>query len=129
MWPPKWRLGDTSFSHGLFIFLFCCCLVAQSCPVLCDSMDCNPPGSSVYGISEARILEWEAIPFSRGSSQLRGQTQVSHIANISPMSITIICINREEVILRFHSQRSQTADYVLHYSFKVFLQQCTKRMK
>ena len=43
-------------------------LVAQSCPTLWDSMDCNPPGSSVRGIVQARILEWVAIPFSRGSS-------------------------------------------------------------
>ena len=37
----------------------------QSCPTLCDPMDCNPPGSSVHGILQARILEWVAIPFSR----------------------------------------------------------------
>ena len=42
-------------------------LVTQSCPTLCDSMDCSPPGSSVHGILQARILEWVAIPFSRGS--------------------------------------------------------------
>ena len=42
-------------------------LVAQSCLTLCDTMDCSPPGSSVHGILQARILEWVAIPFSRGS--------------------------------------------------------------
>ena len=41
----------------------------QSCPTLCDSMNCSPPGSSVHGILQARILEWVAIPSSRGSSQ------------------------------------------------------------
>ena len=55
-------------------------LVAQSCPTVCDPMDCNPPGSSVHGILQARILEWVAISFSRGSFQLRDQTQVSCIA-------------------------------------------------
>ena len=40
-------------------------------PTLCDLMDCSPPGSSVHGISQARILKWVAIPFSRGSSQPR----------------------------------------------------------
>ena len=45
-----------------------CILVAQPCPTLGDLMDCSPPGSSVYGILQARILEWVAIPFSRGSS-------------------------------------------------------------
>ena len=46
-------------------------LVPQSCPILCDPMDCSLPGSSVHGILLARILEWIAIPFSRGSSQPR----------------------------------------------------------
>ena len=46
----------------------CCCLVAKLYPILCDPMDCSLPGSSVYGISQARIQEWGAIPLSRGSS-------------------------------------------------------------
>ena len=51
--------------------------VAQSCPTLCDPMDCSPPGSSVHGVFQARTLEWVATSFSRGSSWLRGWTQVS----------------------------------------------------
>ena len=47
---------------------------------LCDPMDCSPPGSSVHGIFHTNILEWVAVSFSRGSSQLRDRTQVSHIA-------------------------------------------------
>ena len=54
-----------------------CVLVAQSYPTLCDPMDCNPPGSSVHEIFQARILEWVAISFSRGSSQPRDRTWVS----------------------------------------------------
>ena len=54
--------------------------VAQSCPTLCDPMDSSPPGSSVHGIFQARILGWVAISFSRGSSRLRDRTQVSLIA-------------------------------------------------
>ena len=46
-------------------------LVAQLCPTLCYPVDCSPPGSSVHGILQARILEWVAIPFSRGYSQPR----------------------------------------------------------
>ena len=42
-----------------------CVLVAQSCPTLCDPMDCNLLGSSVHGILQARTLEWVVIPFSR----------------------------------------------------------------
>ena len=49
--------------------------VAQSCPTLCDLME-----YTVHGILQARILEWVALPFSRGSSQPRDQTQVSYIA-------------------------------------------------
>ena len=54
-----------------------CVLVAQSCLTLCDPMDCGPPGSSVPGILQAKILEWVAISFSRGSSQPRDLTHVS----------------------------------------------------
>ena len=63
--PGKWSL--------------CCCLFAQSCPNLCDLMDCSPLGSFVHGISQARILEWVAISFSRGSSQPRDWTCISCI--------------------------------------------------
>ena len=49
--------------------------VAQSYPTLWDPMDCSPPGSSVHGILQARILEWVTIPFSSGSSQSRDQTR------------------------------------------------------
>ena len=65
---------------------FCCAsgkqkvLVTQSCPTLCHSVDCGLPGSSVYGVLHARILEWVVIPFSRESSQIMDQTWVSHIA-------------------------------------------------
>ena len=52
-------------------------LVAQSCLTLCSPMDCSLPGFLVHGILQARILEWVAMPFSRGSSQLRDLTQVS----------------------------------------------------
>ena len=52
-------------------------LVTQSCPTLCDLMDCSPPGSSLHEIFQARILEWVAISFSRGSSQPRDRTQVT----------------------------------------------------
>jgi len=54
-------------------------IVAQSCLTLCDPMDCSLPGSSFHGILQARVLEWVAISFSRGSSQPRDGTQVSRI--------------------------------------------------
>ena len=52
-------------------------LVAQSCLIFCDPMDCSLPGSSVHGISQARILVWVAVPFSRGSSWPKNQTWIS----------------------------------------------------
>ena len=57
-----------------------CVLVAQSYPTLCDPMYWRPPGSSVHGILQTRILEWVAIFFSRGSSWSKDQTQVSCVA-------------------------------------------------
>ena len=68
-----WQLLETYWSFKVSE-------VAQSCPTLCDPMDCSPPGFSVHGILQARILEWVASSFSRGSSRPRDQTQVSHIA-------------------------------------------------
>ena len=53
---------------------------SQSCPTLRDPMDCSPPGSSIHGIFQARVLEWIAISFSRGFSQPRNWTRVSRIA-------------------------------------------------
>ena len=93
-------------------------LVVQLCPTLWDPMDCSPPGSSVHEILQARVLEWVAISYSRGSSQPRDQTQVSCIAgrfftiwatrkpegeywlvkanhaNLSPLMVTGLQINR-----------------------------------
>ena len=52
--------------------------VAQSFPTPCDPMDCSLPGSSVHGIFQAIVLEWIAIAFSRGPSQPKDRTRVSH---------------------------------------------------
>ena len=52
----------------------------QLCPTICDPMDCSPPGSSVHGILQARILEWVANAFSRKSSQPSDQTSVSYVS-------------------------------------------------
>ena len=53
--------------------------VVQSCPTLCNSVDCSLPGFSVHGILQVRVLEWVTISFSRRSSRPRDQTQVSCI--------------------------------------------------
>ena len=57
-----------------------CVLVAQSCPILCHLMDCSLSGSSIRGILQAKILEWVAISFCRGSSRPRHRSKVSGVA-------------------------------------------------
>ena len=78
-WPPSldpWRDGltetATTYKED------CCCFFSHEVMSdSCGTMDCSPPGSSVHGIFQARILEWVAISFSRGSSQPRDHTWVS----------------------------------------------------
>ena len=82
---PSFPCPYISLPWPYFTFLIihievCVCLVIQSCLTLCDLEDRCPPGSSVRGILQARILEWVAVLSSRGSSQPRDQTQISHIA-------------------------------------------------
>ena len=72
----SWGLGQR---EGGEIY---CAKSAQSCPVLCDPMDCSPPGYSVHGILQARILEGVSMPSSRGFSQPRDGTQVSLIEGV-----------------------------------------------
>ena len=76
------------------------CSVAQSCPTFCDPMDCSLPGSSVHGIFQARILEWVAISYFRGSSWPRNWTHVSCVS----------CIGRQTLYHYRHlgSQNSNT---------------------
>ena len=66
--------------------VFLCVLVVQLCPTLCNPTDCALPGSSIDGILQARILEWVASSFSRGSSQHRDRTQASHTVGRPPPS-------------------------------------------
>ena len=80
------------------------CICSQSfpsCQTLCDPMDCNPPGFSGHGILQARIPEWIAMPFSRGSSRPRDRTHVSYSGRLilyplshlgSPSHWHLICI-------------------------------------
>ena len=91
VWTKVYILQQKLFLKKIYIYIYVCVcvcvcvcskwcvLAAQSCPSLCVPMDCNPPGYSVHGILQARILERVVIPFSRGSSQPRDQTWVSCI--------------------------------------------------
>ena len=62
------------------VYIKTCCSVPEPCSTLCNPVDCSPPGFSVHEILQARILEWVAMPSSRGSSRPRDRTQVSHFA-------------------------------------------------
>ena len=75
---------EASYKHKWYFTWSCICLVAQLWLTLFDAMDGSLPGSSVCGIFQARILEWVAVPFARGSSQPRDRTNVfcaSYIAS------------------------------------------------
>ena len=80
-----WLLGVTVASgiDWRFGIDVCVCSVAQSCPALCNPIDCSPPGSSVHRIFQSRILEWVVMASSRGSSRPRDRTHVSCISCIS----------------------------------------------
>ena len=83
------------------------CLFAQSCPTLCDLIDCSPPGSSVHGILQARILEWVAIPFSRRSSWPRAGIKCGSPALQAyslPLVPPIFHKSRENIPMLFWSQ-------------------------
>ena len=86
-------------------------LVAQSCLTLCYPMDCSPPSSSVHGILQAGILEWESIPASRGSSRPRDGSQTDSLPSEPPGKPNLLqkCllwkmsnINNESDIINFH---------------------------
>ena len=77
---PGTVLLTLMISSLVIYFMYTCAKSLQSYLTLCDSADCSPPGSSVPGILQARILEWVAMPCSRGSSWSRDQTHISCIA-------------------------------------------------
>ena len=107
-WERRWdyRTGRRSLLGPLGTFTKLTCervsemwseslSLTQSCLTLYNSMDCSPAGSSVHRIFQARVLEWVAIPFSRGSSQPRDRTQVSCIVS----RFFTIWATREVIIL------------------------------
>ena len=83
----------------------CCCLVAKSCLTHCSPMDYSLPGSSVPGIAQARILEWVALPFFRGSSWLRDRTCVS-------------CIGRR---IHYHRATWEAQRYLSHWKITLWI--------
>ena len=78
-WPVACQ-APVSMGFPSWEYWRACAKSLQSYPPLCDPMDYSPPGFSVHGFLQARLLEWRAFPSSRGSSQSRDWTQVSCIA-------------------------------------------------
>ena len=68
MWIYNYVLITAVQQSDSIIHVCVCVLVTQWCPTLYDPMDCSPPGSPVHGILQARIMEWVAMPSSRGPS-------------------------------------------------------------
>ena len=78
----------------LAVWPCCACVHAkylQSCATVCDAMTCSPPDFSVRGILQARILEWVAMPFSRGSSRHSDWTHVSYISCMGRQVLYHLC--------------------------------------
>jgi len=104
-------------------------LVAQLCPTLCDPVNCSPPDSSVHGILQAKILKWVAIHFSRGFSQRRDQTQVSHVAGRiftiwatreAPMVLYCSWISASVFMVSVKPQ-GDPVDWPISFQFKLFV--------
>ena len=100
------------------IYTYVCLLLSQSCPTLCDPMDCSPPGSSVLEILQARKLEWVAILFSMISPQSRHQTWVFCIAGRF-FTMYSICIYMEfaKVVMITLYARQQKRHRCIEQSF------------
>ena len=101
------QAGENCFSVHM-----CACVKSfQLCPTLCDPMDCSPPGSSVHGILQTRILQWVACPPSgdlpapRGPSRPRDQTSISHVS----------CISRQVLYHWHHLESPLISHYILIY--------------
>ena len=124
-------LGDCSdqYERGLVFQCAWVWLVGKLCPIPCDPMDCSPPGSSVHGIFQARILEWVAISFSRGSSWPRDQTHwqvdslpLSHRGRVYYTYLTS-CLSMD--IYRLHWGILKRS----FWGWFVFVVACIKRIK
>ena len=92
--------------NNLGISLVCCAKSLKSCPTLCNPMDCSPPGSSVHGIFQARILERVAMLSSKGSSWPRDQTHISYVS----------CIGRQVLYHWHHLQSPRESSLISAFS-------------
>ena len=107
-----WPLTQFPFLFDIFNLILIKVLVTQSCSTLYNSVDCRPPGSSVHGILQERILEWVAILFSRGSSPPRDKIWVSCHCRW----ICYRCVYKKlDSVLPLSQQPSQKSDILISY--------------
>ena len=92
--PSKWYMQCMNYN----VCCWCCCSVTQSCLTLCDPVDCSPPGSSVHGILQARILEWVTMPSSRILEDLswrmleKRSRKILQIFPIQGLNVRLLCV-------------------------------------
>ena len=96
------------------------CVCAQLWLILCDPMDCGPPGSPVHGILQARILEWVAISSSRGSSRPRDWAHVSHVSFTAGKFFTTDPLGKPATNLNHQGGQVREVDFVLSALFVLF---------
>ena len=113
-WPELCSLSSRLSITAKTVQYLKCVLLAQSCPMLCDPLDCSPPGSSVHEIFQARILEWVAISFSRGSSLPRDRKVSCTAGRFFTDRAT-----REALWSVYQSDVCKSHDIVTFYLFKV----------
>ena len=101
--PPHSSLAPPRHPAEWLVYSHYSSMCAQLCPALCEPMDCSPPGSSVRGIFQARILEWVAISSSRGSFPPRDQTPIFWVSCIGRW-ILYRCATREAQLSRLLNQ-------------------------
>ena len=87
---PINRMRGIQEGETLYIHFLLCVKLIQSCPTFCNPMDYSLPGSSVHGILQARVLEWVAMPSSRGSSWPRDWTHFSYLLHSQAGSLPLM---------------------------------------
>ena len=110
----------TTVSWICFLVSTCYCLDTKLCLTLCDPMNCSPPGSSVHGILQARILEWVAIFSFKGSSWPRNQTHVSCVSCIGRQILYLWAIRKPVSTCR--------AIYIYIYEIQIWQHGSVKRV-
>ena len=97
--PSPWDSPGKNTGVGCHFLLQCMKVkseseVAQSCPTLCDPMDCSPPGSSIHGMFQARVLEWGATAFSkymlRRNKRMESKWDLFHLASSGQDNVSVI---------------------------------------